>query len=258
MADKSTDMTGKQRAVQHVFAEGLIVLALLGWWSMSSNSPPITIPEPQNVAKGVFELFTGWDTLGHILASTLRIAGAVLISAILGMMLAILAHSVPLLRVIVHERIQPFLNSMPSAGWALFGIIWFGPNHFTIVFVMVMILMPFALVNIAEGLRELDQDAIEMARSFTRSRRKIFFKITLPLLMPYVMGALRIGYGVGWKVGVIAELFGGESGIGFLILRAQTVADATTVFAACFAMVLLFWAGEKLVLNPLARRYQRS
>ena len=119
-----------------------------------------------------------------------------------------------------------------------------------------MILMPFALVNIAEGLREIDQEALEMGRSFTRTRSKIFFKITLPLLMPYVMGALRIGYGVGWKVGVIAELFGGESGIGFLILRAQTVADSVTVFAACFVMVLMFWAGERLVLNPLARRYQ--
>ncbi len=258
MADPSVRPTFKQRSVQHVFAEGLIVIALLGWWSMSSDKPPITIPEPQNVAVGIFDLFTAWGTLGHILASTLRIAAAVLFAAIGGMLLAILAHNVPVLRVIVHERIQPFLNSMPSAGWALFGIIWFGPNHFTIVFVMVMILMPFALVNIAEGLREIDQEALEMARSFTRNRRKVFFKITLPLLMPYIMGALRIGYGVGWKVGVIAELFGGESGIGFLILRAQTVADATTVFAACFVMVIMFWAGERLVLNPLARRYQKN
>lgn len=246
------------RRVQHVFAEGLIVVAILGWWSMSSTKEPVTIPEPQIVARGIFDLFFDWSTLSNIIASTVRIAGAVVVSAALGMLLALLAHNFSITRVIVHERILPFLNSMPSAGWALFGIIWFGPNHITIVFVMVMILMPFALVNIAEGLREIDQEALEMARSFTRNRRKIFFKITLPLLMPYVMGALRIGYGVGWKVGVIAELFGGESGIGFLILRAQTVADSVTVFAACFTMVLLFWAGEKLVLNPLARRYQRN
>lgn len=258
MAHSTPRGARKDRAIQHVFAEGLIVIAILGWWSMSSDKPPVTVPEPQVVALGVFKLFVDPTTLGHIVASTVRIAGAVLISALAGMLLALLAHNVPVMRVIVHERIQPFLNSMPSAGWALFGIIWFGPNHITIVFVMVMILMPFALVNIAEGLREIDQEALEMARSFTRNRRKIFFKITLPLLMPYIMGALRIGYGVGWKVGVIAELFGGESGIGFLILRAQTVADSATVFAACFTMVLLFWAGEKLVLNPLARRYQRN
>jgi NitT/TauT family transport system permease protein len=210
------------------------------------------------VAAGLVELFGSIDTLGHVASSTIRIILAVLIATVAGMALAMLGHSVPLMRVIVFDRIQPFLNSMPSAGWALFGVIWFGTNHFTIIFVVVMILMPFALVNIAEGLRELDREALEMARSFTRNRRKIFFKMTLPLLMPYIMGALRIGYGVGWKVGIIAELFGGESGIGFVIQRAQTVTDNVTVFAACFAMVVLFWAGEKLVLDPLARRYQRG
>ena len=54
------------RPIQHVFAEGLIVLALLGWWSMSSDKPPVTVPEPQTVARGFFELFTDLATLGKL------------------------------------------------------------------------------------------------------------------------------------------------------------------------------------------------
>ena len=240
---------------RHLVAEGVLVLAFLGWWWASN---PTSLPLPWVVAGGMVDLLTTWDTLEHVLSSTVRIVIAVVVAGVAGLGLAFLGHYVPLAREIVFARIQPFLNSMPSAGWALFGVIWFGTNHFTIMFVIVMILMPFTLVNIAEGLRELDREALEMARSFTRSRKKIFFKVTLPLLMPYIMGALRIGYGVGWKVGIIAELFGGESGIGFVIQRAQTVTDNVTVFAACFVMVLLFWAGEKLVLDPLARRYQKA
>ena len=243
------------RLRRHFVAEGALLLAFLGWWWASN---PTSLPLPWVVGEGIVDLFTAWDTLEHVLSSTVRIVISVVLAGAVGLALAMLGHYVPLCREIVFGRIQPFLNSMPSAGWALFGVIWFGTNHFTIMFVIVMILMPFTLVNIAEGLRELDREALEMARSFTRNRRKIFFKITLPLLMPYIMGALRIGYGVGWKVGIIAELFGGESGIGFVIQRAQTVTDNVTVFAACFAMVLLFWAGEKLVLDPLARRYQKG
>jgi len=249
------DGQGGGRIGRHVVAEGALVLVFLGWWWASD---PTSLPLPWVVGEGLFDLLTTWDTLGHVLSSTIRIVLAVIVAAVAGLGLALLGHHVPLAREIVFARIQPFLNSMPSAGWALFGVIWFGTNHYTIMFVIVMILMPFTLVNIAEGLRELDKEALEMARSFTRSRTKIFTKITLPLLMPYIMGALRIGYGVGWKVGIIAELFGGESGIGFVIQRAQTVTDNVTVFAACFAMVLLFWLGEKLVLDPLARRYQRA
>lgn len=247
-----------RQAVRLGVSETVLLLLVLVWWHFGSDKVPVILPEPQTVALGIYELFTSWAGLSEILASTIRIVIAVLLAAILGLLLALLGHYVPLARVIVHGRIVPFLNSMPSAGWALIGIIWFGASHFTIVFVLVMILVPFTLVNVAEGLREIDREVLEMARSFTRFPDRVFFKVTIPLLMPYIMGALRIGYGVGWKVGIIAELFGGESGVGFLILRAQTVGDAVTVFAACFAIVLLFWAGEKLVLDPIARRYQRE
>ena len=119
-----------------------------------------------------------------------------------------------------------------------------------------MILTPFALVNIAAGLRELDPEVTEMARSFTRNRWRAFRLVTLPLLMPYIVAAIRIAYGVGWKIALVAELFGGESGLGFLMRRAQTLADATTVFATCFAIVIIFFVGEKLIIDPLARRFQ--
>lgn len=95
-----------------------------------------------------------------------------------------------------------------------------------------------------------------MGRSFSRDPVKVFWRITVPLLMPYVVAALRIAYGVGWKIALVSELFGAESGIGFLMLRALTSADAVTLFAACFTIVLIFIAGEKLVIEPLSRRFQ--
>jgi NitT/TauT family transport system permease protein/sulfonate transport system permease protein len=60
---------------------------------------------------------------------------------------------------------------------------------------------------------------------------------------------------VAWKIALVAELMGSTSGLGFLMLRAQGSADITTVVAACLAIVLLFYAGEKLLIDPLARRF---
>lgn len=51
--------------------------------------------------------------------------------------------------------------------------------------------------------------------------------------MPYVLGSLRIAYGVGWKIAIVAELLGSTSGLGFLMLKAQSSADVTTFLAAC-------------------------
>jgi NitT/TauT family transport system permease protein len=39
------------------------------------------------------------------------------------------------------------------------------------------------------------------------------------------------------------------------MLRAQTAADSTAFLAICFAIVLIFVVGERLVLAPLERRF---
>ncbi|MBK7474427.1 MAG: hypothetical protein IPI73_30890 [Betaproteobacteria bacterium] len=77
----------------------------------------------------------------------------------------------------------------------------------------------------------------------------------MPLLAPHLLGALRISYGIAWKIALGRGLLGSTSGLGFLMLRAQGSADMTTVIAACFAIVALFVAGERLLLEPLARRF---
>ena len=153
----------------------------------------------------------------------------------------------------MRDRITPFLNSFPSVGWAILAMVWFGTTNFAVIFVEIAILTPFCLVNISEGLRELDVELLEMAGSFTRNRKRTMVKIVLPMLLPYAMSAVRIAYGVAWKIALVAELFGVSSGLGYLMLKAEIVSDAATVYATCFAIVVLFLAGEKLVLDPLSR-----
>ncbi len=246
----------RHRLLEHFLAEGLVVAAILGWWGASLGLPEYVMPGPWAVGKSVVLLFIDPNFLGHTVSSTLRVVASVIVAVLLGWVLAHLSHRVALFQIIVHERIKPFLNSFPSVGWAILAVIWFGTSDVSIVFVEVAILTPFCLINVSEGLKELDRELVEMGQSFTRNRRKTFFKIMLPQLMPYVMAAVRIAYGVGWKIALVAELFGAESGLGFLMLRAQTMADASTVFATCFAIVFIFFAGEKLVIDPLARRFQ--
>ncbi len=241
---------------ERVLAEGLVVLAVVGWWLFARELPDFILPGPLAVAERVIDFFIVPGMVDDTVISTVRVAASVVIAVTLGGILAFIPRRWPLADAIVHERIKPFLNSFPSIGWAILASIWFGPSNFSVIFVQVAILTPFCLVNISEGLKELDLEVLEMGRSFSRDPVKVFWRITVPLLMPYVVAALRIAYGVGWKIALVSELFGAESGIGFLMLRALTAADAVTLFAACFAIVLIFIAGEKLVIDPLSRRFQ--
>jgi NitT/TauT family transport system permease protein/sulfonate transport system permease protein len=231
----------------NTLANGVVLLALLAWYLWAQTLPEYVLPGPQAVALRLYALFTDPQFLGHTLASTLRI--------LLAVVLALVARAWPSLDGIVSGVLQPFFNAFPSIGWAILAAIWFPPGHFAIVFVQLAILIPFCLISIGEGLRQIDREMLEMATSFTRSRTRLVLHVGLPLMLPYVMGALRIAYGVAWKIALVAELMGSTSGLGFLMLRAQGSADITTVVAACLAIVLLFYAGEKLLIDPLARRF---
>ena len=236
-------------------ADALVVVVLGVWFVGAQRLPEFVLPGPVAVAQRLIVLFTDWDFLTHTLASASRVIASVMLALVIGGGLALLHRGVPALDWVIRGGVQPFLNSFPSIGWAILAAIWFPPGHLSIIFVQVAILIPFCLINIAEGLRQIDREIVEMGRSFTRRRAPIMTSITLPLMMPYVMGALRISYGIGWKISLVAELLGSTSGLGYLMLRAQGSADMTTVMAASLAIVILFVLGERLVLDPLARRF---
>ena len=247
----------RRRVLSHVLADGLVAAVVLGWWAMAKSLPANILPTPAAVAEQVWLLFTDRVYLGHTAVSVMRVLLSVTLALLLGGLIAFWPLGQPWARAIVHERIKPFFNSFPSIGWAILAVIWFRVSDFTAIFVQVAILIPFCLINISAGLKELDREALEMARSFTRSRWKVLVKITLPLLLPYIVGALRIAYGVAWKIALVSELFGTGSGIGYLMGEAQQSAKPALLYACCFAIVLIFFAGEKLVLDPLSRRVRR-
>ena len=244
---------------ERLIGEGLVVLALIAWWAMARGLPEFILPGPIAVARRLARVVRDARiSSGTLFASTWRVLVSIALALLIGGGLAFLAHGVPWLEAVVDERIKPVLNSFPSIGWAILAAIWFEPGDFGVIFVEVAILIPFCLINIAEGLRNLDRELMEMGRSFTRNRARILWRLTLPLLVPYGLSATRIAYGIAWKIALVAELLGAPSGLGYLMLRAQTAADSTTFLATCFAIVLIFVAGERLVIVPLERRFARQ
>ena len=74
------------------------------------------------------------------------------------------------------------------------------------------------------------------------------------------------GTGAIWRVGVWlvgdpSTVVVGASGVifgylGYLMLSAQSASNVAMVLAICFVIVAAFIAGEKLLINPLARRFR--
>ena len=232
-----------------------VILVILLWWLWSRQLPDYVLPSPTAVLQRMAALTIDPAFLYNEWLSITRVATAIAIAMTLGTVFALLPFYVPALRNVVQRLILPFFNSFPSLGWVLLATIWFSVSEFTVLFIQTAILLPFCLINVSEGVRVLDAETLEMGNSFTRRRSRVFLRIILPLLVPYLIGALRISYGVAWKIALLAELFGARNGVGYVMLQAQVVADSVLMLSTCLYIVVLFSLGDWLIIRPLARRF---
>jgi ABC-type nitrate/sulfonate/bicarbonate transport system permease component len=189
--------------------------------------------------------------------SVAHVAAAIVLAFVIGALLALAAHFLPVTRLLIDFRLTPFLNAFSGIGWLFLGILWLGIDSRTVVFAVTMILIPFATINLRAGLIELDAELMELGRSLTRARMRRLIKLMVPMLVPYMFATLRISFGVAWKVTLTAELFGGNAGVGYLLNVARQEFDTETIFAVILFIMLFVASTEAFLFRPLQRRLDR-
>jgi NitT/TauT family transport system permease protein/sulfonate transport system permease protein len=233
----------------------LIFLAM--WEAAALVAPSYLLPGPVQVARRLWIFVTSARDLGHLGASLYHVGVAIAVSFIIGSLLALIPHYIPVLRFAIERRIGPFLNSFSAIGWTLLSIMWFGVTPLTVIFAISAVLVPFALVNMSAGLANVDAETTEMARSFTRRQSRMFALVIVPSLYPFVFATMRIMFGVAWKVTLTAELFGGNSGLGYMINLARQEFDTATIFAAIILIIAFVHSMDRYVLAPLQASVSR-
>jgi ABC-type nitrate/sulfonate/bicarbonate transport system permease component len=230
----------------------VVTLGFLAIWSVIGlYAPSYLLPSPWLVAERMVEFVANPHMWVHVGVSFGHIFISVLASIVIGGVLAIMAHYVPVLRLAVHGRICPFLNSFAGTGWVLLAILWFGLTDFTVIFAIAMVLIPFAIINTRHGLESIDPEIVEMAHSFGRGVWVRFRLIVLPALTPFVFSTLRICFGVAWKAALTAELFGGDAGFGHLFNLARQDYDTPLVLVIITLMIAAVYAIDRYIFEPV-------
>lgn len=239
---------------QRLLADGALAAVAVAWVASSSAAAPGQIaPDPARVLPLAAQLLIDPALAQHTYVSLLRVVIAVAVALVAGTALMIAARFIRLTRILIAHRVMPILNAFPTVGWALLAVLWFGVNDLAVIFVVVAILLPFTMASVWSGLLTLDEDVYEMGRSFTRDRVRRLRLIVLPQLLPDLVSSLRVSYGVGWKVGIVAEVFGVTSGLGYLMAYARTVFDTALLYATILVIVALVFLADRLIFARLER-----
>ena len=228
----------------------LVGLIVAIWWLVSLRMPHFILPGPPRVFAALWGLSASGDLWVNLAITLGRVSAGFIAAALIGLPLGILLGAQKRLGEFF-EPIIPVMNTVSSAIWAIFAIIWFGVSNATTVFVVFMTAMPLIITNVWQGTRAVNADFIELAHTLRMPRYKVMVKIYLPTILPYFFSGARLAFGFGWRVSLVAETLGSSSGVGYRLRQAADLIQTDQVFAWTITLVLMMAALEMGVLRPL-------
>lgn len=240
-----------------LFQRSALVLLLLAlWWVGSLAAPIYVLPGPERVFWRIGQLAESGGLFANLLITLGRVAAGFLLAVVIGVPSGLLFGSN---RMLGHffEPILPVLNTVSSAIWAIFAIVWFGLTPMTPIFVVLMVALPLIVTNVWQGTQAVNADFVELAAALRFSRSKTLLKIYLPSILPYFFSGSRLAFSFGWRVSLVAETLGAASGVGYRLRQAADLIQTDQVFAWTLAQVIMMVVIEMGLLQPLERHLFR-
>jgi NitT/TauT family transport system permease protein len=106
--------------------------------------------------------------------------------------------------------------------------------------VVVFLFSVFAIVlNTARGVREVDPQLIEVARSYSASEVGLWSDVVLPSALPYIVTGVRLAVGRALVGVIIAEFYTSIAGLGFLIVTYANTFQTAKVFVPVGVLMAL-------------------
>ena len=179
------------------------LLVLWEWFARSVG--PFFFPSLGDVARGAGEVLRdGSLTLvaDSFTQMLLGFAIAVAIGVPVGLLMGTFRP--------VEFLLGPYVNALFVTSLAAllpFIILVFGTGLEFRIAVVALFSIFYVTINPANGVRSIDRNVLEMARSYGVGRVRQFVSITLPGTLPFIISGLRLGLGQAVQGMIIAELW---------------------------------------------------
>jgi NitT/TauT family transport system permease protein len=186
-----------------VFLGGVLFIAV---WEAAARyvGGVLLLPGPLLVLKKLFLLAPSRRFLAALGHSFVRVILGMLIAAPLGIAAGIGSG----LNRRIHSMLSPLFSAVsatPVMPLILIAFLWFGQER-TPVFTAFLMVFPVMTANTIEGIKSVDPGLEELFRVYRIPARKKLFSLYLPSILPFILGGLRSGLSLCWKVVVAAEV----------------------------------------------------
>ena len=157
------------------------------------------------------------------------------------------AIGIPLAVCVANSRIlnltlYPILvatQSVPKVAIAPIILVWFGLGMESKLAIAFLVAFFPIVVDTATGLQATPSGLIELARSLRASPVQVFAKVQFPAAFPFIFSGAKVAVTLAVIDAVIGEFVGSVSGLGNLLLTANSQLDSALAWAALVWLSIL-------------------
>ncbi len=232
------------------------VTALLAGWQLSHMLYQASIPGVLDTA-----YFLAREGVERVVVNTLLTLTRSFLGFTVALALALTIGVAYTLSTFVREAVRALntlLQSVSVLVWTIVLVMVFGVlSPAPPVLVAALASLPVLLSAVVTGLEASSNRLRDLAVILGASRLAYYRDFLLPSLTPSLVAAARSAMGIALRISVVAEAFGSNGGIGYMIVNYYNLAEPRGVFAWSIILVALMVALDKLLLEPFERRLRR-
>jgi len=227
---------------------GLLPVAIfLALWELVARIhvlPGNLLPPFSEVMLEFYRLSASGVLGGNFISSLIR----VLIGFCAGSIAGIAIGTIMGWNKIADRALNPLITlfyPIPTLGWIPLLMLWIGINEMLpITLIFICSFFP-VLYNTVTGIKNVDRDYIKAARSLGASDMKVLTTVVIPLALPNIFTGLRLEAGMAWRVIIAAEMVAIPTGIGALLMRAESLIRIDIIIVCLIVLAIMCLIFEK-------------
>jgi NitT/TauT family transport system permease protein len=188
---------------------------------------------------------------GVLPANFLRSLARVLIGFITGSIAGLLIGILMGYKEIINKTFHPIfslLYPIPALGWLPILMLWFGISEMLPIMIIFICSFFPILYNTVTGIKTVDKNLIKVAKTLGASERKILSTVLLPLALTNIFTGLRLEAGMAWRVIIAAEMVAIPTGIGALLMRAESLIRIDIVIVCLMVLSVMCLSFERFFI----------
>jgi len=205
----------------------------------------VLFPTPLAMLSKAVELAKSGVLFEHIAASLQRIVIGFTLGSMVAIPIGLAIGSFTIVRKLV-EPWTEFLRFIPAVAMITIAVIWFGIGEESKIFLIIYATIFIVILNTAAGVSSISPNKIRAARALGARSWQIFFFVSLPATIPYILTGMRLAMGNSFTAIVTAEMVSANEGLGVMLWNGRMFMQVEDIFVALFCLGLLGFTVDRL------------